>query len=299
MYIYTHQFFKLFTDPHFTTFAGTTFDYHGECDLVMLSSPSFASGSGLSVHVRTTRMDGRLLSYSYISGAAVAIGHNVLEVQQDGTLIVNGIPYVHESMSFPTEFATYPFTKNMIGKKKKITQYVLNLSDNNVDSVKDELKDSDFRANPVTITIHANPKTRMLFVKIEGDVQDGIGLLGNPFAKDKLLGRDGVTDMSYDWNTYGEEWQVKDTEPKLFQELRAPQYPETCIYYASDNGHMKKTHNLRRRLLNDAEGGIVMVSKEAANDACADYVDAFKENCIYDVMIMGDLEVAEDPSYMG
>ena len=217
---------------------------------------------------------------------------------QDGTLIVNGIPYVHESMSFPTEFATYPFTKNMIGKKK-ITQYVLNLSDNNVDSVKDELKNSDFRANPVTITIHANPKTRMLFVKIEGDVHDGIGLLGNPFAKDQLLGRDGVTDMSYDWNTYGEEWQVKDTEPKLFQELRAPQYPETCIYYASDNGHMKKTHNLRRRLLNDAEGGIVMVSKEAANDACADYVGAFKENCIYDVMIMGDLEVAEDPSYMG
>jgi len=31
--------------------------------------------------------------------------------------------------SFPIEFATYAITKNMIGKKKKITQYVLNLTD--------------------------------------------------------------------------------------------------------------------------------------------------------------------------
>ena len=40
-------------------------------------------------YIRTTRMDGKLLSYSYIFGAAVGIGNNVLEVMEDGTLFVN------------------------------------------------------------------------------------------------------------------------------------------------------------------------------------------------------------------
>jgi len=70
--------------------------------------------SGLSVHIRMTRMDGKLLSYSYKSGAAVGIGSNALKVQQDGTLFVNRKRYaaVHtgdtkiNDVSLPTEFAT-------------------------------------------------------------------------------------------------------------------------------------------------------------------------------------------------
>ena len=58
---------------------------------------------------------------------------------------------------------------------------------------------------PMAITIHANLKTHMLFVKIDGDIYDGIGLLGSPLSGNRLLGRDGVTDMSKDWNKYGEE----------------------------------------------------------------------------------------------
>jgi len=188
------------TDPHFTTFSGMTFDYHGECDLAMLSSPSFASGSGLSVHIRTTRMDGKLISYSYISGAAVGIGNNVLEVRQgqDRSLFVNGKSHVNNDASLPTEFVTYPITKNMIGKKKKITQYVLKITqyvlkitDTNITNIKS-----------MVITIHANPKTHMLFVKIDSDIQDGIVTLS---TGNRLLGRDSVTDMSKDWNKYGEE----------------------------------------------------------------------------------------------
>jgi len=41
------------------------------------------------------------------------------------------------------------------------------------------------------------------------------------------------------------------------------------------------------------------VSRRAANDACADYIGVKKEHCVHDVMAMGDLEVAEDPSYNG
>ena len=138
----------------------------------------------------------------------MGIGNNVLEVRRDGSLLVNGKRNVNIDASLPTEFATYPFTKNMIGKKKKITQYVLNLTDTN--------------NKPMGITIHANPKTKMLFVKIDGDFHDGIGLLCNPLAGNRLLGCDSVADMSEELDKYGEEWQVRDTEQKLFREHRAP-----------------------------------------------------------------------------
>lgn len=135
---------------------------------------------------------------------------------------------------------------------------------------------------PMKITIHANPKTQMLFIKIDGDIHDGIGLLRNPLAGNRLLGRNGVTDMSKDCCKYGEEWQVRDTEQKLFQEHCAPQYPDECIYYISNDSLSKKTHNLHRRLL---------------DVVCEDFVGVNKDDCVYDVMVMGDLEVAEDPSY--
>ena len=227
----------------------------------------------------------------------MGIGNNVLEVQQDGSLFVNGKRHVNNDASLPTEFATYPFTKNMIGKKKKITQYVLNLTDTNIGGVQDNSKDLATMTKPMAITIHVNPKTHMLFVKIDGDIRDGIGLLGEPIAGNRLLGCDSVTDMSKEWNKYGEEWQVRDTEPKLFQGHRAPQFPDVCIYHVSDDSLSKKTHNLRRRLLHNAEYDNGKVTREAANAVCDDFVDVNKDNCVYDVMVMGNLEVAEDPSY--
>merc|ERR1719215_2351146 len=99
-------------DPHFITLSGKGFDYHGKCDLVLISIPNFASGSGIFVHIRTTRMEGRLLSYSYVSGAAVMIGEDVLEVQEDGTLIVNGKRFTSSHIddkanadAFPSKFS--------------------------------------------------------------------------------------------------------------------------------------------------------------------------------------------------
>ena len=174
----------------------------------------------------------------------------------------------------------------MIGKKKKITQYVLNLTHTDEDSNKTQ--DSD-----LSITAHSNPKTPMLFVKIDGDRNDGAGLLGKPYTDGRLLGHDGVTDMSHKCNEYGEEWQARDTEP--FQEHRSPQYPDPCVSFASDEGCTKATHNLRRRLLDDGNNG--MIPRDVANDACADYVGVNRENRVHDMMVMGDVEVADDPSY--
>jgi hypothetical protein len=118
-----------------------------------------------------------------------------------------------------------------------------------------------------------------------------------------LLARhDGTTDLTgYSlrlltgyWNThtYGEEWQVNDVDPKLFQDMkRYPQYPESCLYTAE-----KKNSYIRgrgRRLMETN-----MVSIEAATDACAhlekDHMKAF---CVDDVMATGDLDLVEDPFY--
>lgn len=81
-------------DPHFKTFGGEAFDFHGQCDLVMLQNPSFAGGLGLNVHIRT-----RISTWwSYISHAVVQIGDQMIEVAagaKDETLPlfwVNGIP---------------------------------------------------------------------------------------------------------------------------------------------------------------------------------------------------------------
>ena len=40
-------------DPHFVTFAGEQYDFHGGCDLVLLSNPGFSNGLGMDIHVRT------------------------------------------------------------------------------------------------------------------------------------------------------------------------------------------------------------------------------------------------------
>ena len=287
-----------------------------------------SSSSGLAVHIRTTRVDGPLMSYSYISGAAVGVGGtaDVMEVKVDGSLVINGRQYVADkdkkeghgsnskgssgdNIAIPTEFATYPLTKNMIGKRKRIVQYILRLTDddkntNDGNSAQTTANTNSSHNNPpITITIHANPRTKMLYVKIDGDVHDNMGLLGKPDAGDHLWARNGTADLSNDWNAYGEEWQVKDVEPKLFQDQhRSPQHPNPCVYHQTtvtttsrqqQEEDRKMGRHLRRRLV--AEESTVTI--EAATDACADFVGVKKEHCVQDVMAIGDLEVADDPAY--
>jgi hypothetical protein len=63
-------------DPHFNTWRGQHFDNHGECDLVLFQSPTFESGLGLAVHIRTQIRHGM----PFISSVALRIGTDVLEV---------------------------------------------------------------------------------------------------------------------------------------------------------------------------------------------------------------------------
>ena len=68
-----------------------------------------------------------------------------------------------------------------------------------------------------SIQIRANLKTGMLFVDMIGNFNDSVGLMGRAgITKGFLLARDGATNLAGEWNTFGEEWQVHNNEPKLF-----------------------------------------------------------------------------------
>jgi hypothetical protein len=45
----------IYGDPHFKTWSGLKYDYHGICDLVMLSHPNFREGLGMEIHVRAKK----------------------------------------------------------------------------------------------------------------------------------------------------------------------------------------------------------------------------------------------------
>jgi hypothetical protein len=268
--------FSPYTDPHFTTFSGQLFSYQGECELVMVHSSGFASGKGIDIHIRTTRID-RKVHYSFISGIAIQIGTDVFEVKPDGSVIIDGslVPDV-------SSFAGFSVIKSLQGKKKQIIQYDLLLSSSN------GATDTAQR----NVRVRANKKTGMLYVSVGGKFHDSVGLLGAP-DKNELLARDGVTDMTGDWKAYGEEWQVRSTEPKLFQESSAPQHPAPPVYEMS----AKKTSRIRRRLMEDSENAEVTmedsenaeVTMKNAETTCAMFQGLKKQFCIEDAMAIIDL----------
>ncbi len=276
------------------TFNGKAFSYHGECDLVLMRSMSFDDRKGLSVHVRTTRMDNyRGAAFSFISAAAVQIGNTVLEVSaDDGSLLVDGIPVAafangtaDEGGADVLSFAAgYTLKRSTAGKDGLITVFDLNLGGER------------------EITIRCNTKSMMLFVHVTGYFEDSEGLLGAPpigQGEDLLSRRNEAGhrfNMTGNWNSYGEEWQVLDTEPKLFQENRFPQHPQGCVYESTSFKKNKKM--LRRRLLLDSFDEAAF--KSDARKACAKTVGddtIMAQFCINDVMATGDLELAEDPFY--
>ncbi len=252
----------------------------------MMQSPSFASGLGLNVHIRTTRIDNELISYSYISAVAVGIGNHVLEAKDDGSVLINGNPLL-PSNTDESNFAGFRLTKTIKGSRKKIHIYDLTLSEGGGD-------DGAFGDDPKSIQIRVNLKTGMLFVDIEGHFNDSIGLMGRAgTTKGFALARDGVTNLAGEWNSYGEDWQVASHETMLFSDKRAPQHPAGCVYQSEQTN----TNTYLRRRLMDGSTNAAVVTVEVATKACEHFDGRKKEFCIFDVMATGEIELAEDPFY--
>jgi hypothetical protein len=279
-------FYNLEIDPHFKTFTKDAFSYHGQCDMVLARLVNNVASSagptgGLEVHIRTTRVSSPRIDYSYISGAAVRIGTDVLEITEDGLLMKNLDVMLLDDGS-ETSFAGYTLKKNLKGAKKLIVVHDFDLGDDK------------------KIQVRSNTKNGMVFVDVSGDFEDVEGLLGTSIGQGqekKLLSRDRVTDMTGHWNSYGEEWQVNDNDPKLFKDsTRHPQFPNGCEYKADPMSQLR--HRRRRRLLADDEM-MMSVTVEDATKACAHLKEegGIKDFCINDILVTGDLDLAEDTFY--
>lgn len=244
-------------DPHFKTWLGQMFDFHGTCDLLMYHSQEFLHGLGLEIQVRTKAR----FEYSYIESVAVRIGEDVLEIGSWGEHFFNG---VEDGARFPATMAGLVTVHHEQEDKKK-HRFSVTVDESTKISI------TTFK-DMVSISINA-PSTE----PFEG----GIGLLGSA-TDGRMVARDGATVLESDPGAYGQEWQVRDTESKLFQKPdRFPQWPQACAMPTSDS-----IASARRLGENN-------VTREDAKKACLDSnrvqdMDA----CIYDVVATGDLEMA-------
>jgi hypothetical protein len=245
-------------DPHFKTWRAQHFDYHGECDLILLQSATFESGLGLDVHIRTKIRNGM----SFISSAALRIGTDVLEVASQGVYYLNGVA----GANLPAEFAGFAFSHTQPTDKQHVFDVHLGGRE------------------------HIKIKTYKDFVSVlieQGQSKhfgDSVGLMGD-FEMGQMIARDGETVLD-DVNAYGQEWQVLDTEPTLFQTARFPQHPQVCTVPAP----VEESRGLRRRLSESS------IEEHAAEKACAHWGER-KDDCIFDVLATGDLDMATAGSY--
>jgi len=251
-------------DPHFRTWAGEHFEYHGKCDLELLSDPSFADGKGIDVHARTEI----IRSWSFVKKTAIRIGSDVLEVEGSKDDYENHYWINDAYLGDLTTFGGFPISFKQLNKKA----FVITI----------DLQNEDDQ----TIIIRTYREwVRVEFMNAnERMYGNTIGILGN-FATGIKLARDGITGIN-NYNKFGQEWQVRSTS-KLFREEEGPQYPETCVMPTNAHaGHNKSALRASRRLT-------VSVSETDAEDACAYVADGGdRKECIYDVLATEDVNVA-------
>jgi hypothetical protein len=244
-------------DPHFKTWTGANFDYHGECDLILIQSAAFESGLGLDVHIRTKIRNGM----SFISSAVLRIGTDVLEVASKGVYYLNGVA----GADLPAEFSGLAFSHTQPTDK----QHEFDVHIGGRERIKIKTY-KDF----VSVLVEKGRREHF---------GDSVGLMGD-FEMGKMIARDGTTVLN-DPNAFGQEWQVLETEPNFFQTNRLPQHPQVCTMPAP-----KKVSQLRRRLSEST------VEELAAEKACAHWVEG-KDDCVFDVLVTGDLDMAVVGAY--
>jgi len=247
-------------DPHFHMWDGQWFSFHGECDLVLVYSPNFAAGAGLHVHARTTKRR----EFSFISGLAMSIGNETLEIAGQYEYHLNG----RAKTKVPSLFAGFhinQFNKTMPcknGRCAKVFAFSIDFG----------------KYGKAVITIWND----LLYIALSGTemgFEGAVGLMGS-WGKLGKLARDKRGIMK-DSNAFGAEWQVLYSEPMLFHEARAPQHPQPC------NPASKATE---RRLPTDTEANM-------AQSACSHLSEQAFEMCIVDVMLTGDINMAFIPNF--
>lgn len=204
-------------DPHFRTWAEEKYDFHGECDLVLLTHPRFRSGLGLDVHARTT-MQG---FFSFINYVGVRLGNETIEIDNLGHYKVNG----STSQKLLTEFAGIRVEHVTKGDRVKFKFHL-----NDETNTQIVVQAFHFMLN---VDIHRG-----------SDMLHGsLGMHGHPLTGE-MVGRDGV-EVFNDPVEFASQWQVgfSAADPVIFSERRSPQCPQTCKLPSSNTRKLRQSQS--------------------------------------------------------
>ena len=243
------------------------YDFHGGCDLVLLDNPNFKDGLGMRVHIRTKIETW----WSYVESAVVQIGGETVEItsgKKGQWLFINGVP------NEPLE------------EKKWYMGKVSGL----------HVRYREDGGNGEARIYFGNSKSKQLllrtfgeFVKVNIDAEGSNhykgshGLLGR-YPDGKRVARDGETFIK-DVNEFGQEWQVKPYEPRLFRSYEGDWVvpaEKKCVMPVDT----AEKQRLRRRRL--AEG----IPVDQAELACARLATDDRKACIFDVISTQDIAMA-------
>jgi len=248
-------------DPHFETWSGKKYDFHGGCDLVLLRNPDFSNGLGMHVHIRTKI--NRDNSWSSIDSAVIQVGDHKLEVvggAGGGSYWINN----GEKTQLQTGNAALgEFPVHFVRINDHQTRLRIDLG--NRDAIAIETFKDFVRVNVGN--------------KSDKSFGGSTGLLGR-YPDGLKIGRDGAT-VFEDSNEFGQEWMVHPSDAILFRDVEAGQLPLQCAM--PDAGSMKEA---RRRL------GESAISEEEAAMACARVLEADRDSCIFDVLATNDKDMA-------
>jgi len=208
-------------DPHIKPWNGDRYYFMGECDSVLHSS------SILDIHIRTTIKD----FYSVIEATAIRVGESILEMAMGDThtFWINGVQFTDDDLPLQME-GKYSFSKVGTIHNGAGTLYALELE-------------------YMTVQLHV-VKFLMGVDLIGSDPsfdKERTGGLTGQYPNGELLSRDNATLFEYDdmvetvqgrvepvSNSMGREWQVRDTDPQLFREVRDPVWPSQCLFPSED-----------------------------------------------------------------
>merc|ERR1712032_712328 len=253
-----------FGDPHIKTWEGSSYDFHGICDLVLFKNPNFDKGTGIDVHIRNERME----MWSFIKTAVIRIGEEKLEIsggRDNDSFLLNGVVQT---------------AKNGNGVVGTISGYDINFTRVGEESRKFTIDLGTNQSNNGIEGIVFTTWNSFVSVKVNNPTKDhfdgSLGLMGS-FPSGAMVARDGKTVID-DSNDFGEEWQVLNSEPQLFSQHETVGPNRTC----------KSPSNveLRRRLQES------MVTLKQAEVACNSVNSNMKDLCIFDVIATNEVSSA-------
>ena len=252
------------------------YDYHGECDLVLLHNPQFKNNLGMDIHIRTKIRD----FWSSVETAALKIGDEILEIQarpdskdwlwlngQVNEVLESGKWYHSLLSGFLVRF------KQSMGEVGLIREVRVSL---------------EGTAREVLALKAVNSFVRVsINWKGSKNYENSTGLLGSHAHGGERLGRDGITFIE-DINAFGQEWQVQPmVDGQLFHSYVGAVVDQKCVLPPAYTPEMQQ---LRRRRLAESE-----VTEEAAKKACVHLIDPKEiSSCVYDVLATQDLKMALD-----